>query len=210
MSTVSKFLSVQPQQQSFSFFFSPSLKRGPLRKSVKRFQLPPNRKGLSGWTFLVVVLSPVNHKGCYQGWKQTSVYISLSLSLSQTTTLLNICPPENNTLHSIFHREYNSLSRKVEIIVTVSKCQPRSTVTHVLRPNHISRALSTRTCTNCLWRHAGWPTLFCRPTKKPVLATANAGKTRKRFWKKMQVNRPGGWKLARKKSLAVSVACMAI
>ena len=31
---------------------------------------------------------------------------------------------------------------------------------------------------------AGWPTLFCWPTQEPVLATANTGKTRERFWKK--------------------------
>ena len=31
---------------------------------------------------------------------------------------------------------------------------------------------------------AGWPILFCGPTQKPVLATANTGKTRERFWKK--------------------------
>ena len=29
----------------------------------------------------------------------------------------------------------------------------------------------------------GWPILFCRPTHEPVLATANAGKNRERFWK---------------------------
>ena len=31
---------------------------------------------------------------------------------------------------------------------------------------------------------AGWPILFFGPTKEPVLATANTGKTRERFWKK--------------------------
>ena len=30
---------------------------------------------------------------------------------------------------------------------------------------------------------AGRPILFCRPTQEPVLATANAGKNRERFWK---------------------------
>ena len=43
----------------------------------------------------------------------------------------------------------------------------------------------------------------------PVLATANIGKTQERFWEKMVMNGPEGWKLARKKPLAVSVACMA-
>ena len=31
---------------------------------------------------------------------------------------------------------------------------------------------------------AGWPILFCGPTQEAVLATANTGKTRERFWKK--------------------------
>ena len=39
---------------------------------------------------------------------------------------------------------------------------------------------------------------------------ANTGKARERFWEKMRVNGPEGWKLARKNSLAAGVACMAI
>ena len=31
---------------------------------------------------------------------------------------------------------------------------------------------------------AGWPILLCGPTEEPVLATANVGKNRERFWKK--------------------------
>ena len=31
---------------------------------------------------------------------------------------------------------------------------------------------------------AGWPILFCGPTQEPVLATANTGQTRERFWGK--------------------------
>ena len=38
----------------------------------------------------------------------------------------------------------------------------------------------------------GWPVLFCGPTQEPVLATANTGKNRERFWKKMKVNGPEG------------------
>ena len=41
---------------------------------------------------------------------------------------------------------------------------------------------------------AGWPILFCGPTQKPVLATANTGKNRERFWKKMRVNGAEGKK----------------
>ena len=39
---------------------------------------------------------------------------------------------------------------------------------------------------------AGCPILFCGPTQEPVLATANTGKTREKFWKKMQENGPEG------------------
>ena len=42
-----------------------------------------------------------------------------------------------------------------------------------------------------------------------MLATANTGKIRERFWE-MQVNGQEGYKLAKKESLAVGVACMAI
>ena len=30
---------------------------------------------------------------------------------------------------------------------------------------------------------AGWPILFCGPTQEPVLAAANTGNTREKFWK---------------------------
>ena len=55
---------------------------------------------------------------------------------------------------------------------------------------------------------AGWPTLFCGPLQEPELTTANTGKNWKRLWKNA-----GEWTgrvEIRKKSLAVSVACMAI
>ena len=39
---------------------------------------------------------------------------------------------------------------------------------------------------------AGWPILFCGPTLKPVVATANTGKKSREVLKKMQVNGPEG------------------
>ena len=45
--------------------------------------------------------------------------------------------------------------------------------------------------------------------RKHVLATANKGKNRERFWKKNAGEWTGSVEI-RKKSLAVSVACMAI
>ena len=80
----------------------------------------------------------------------------------------------------------------------------RTTVTHVLEPIYIPRALNTGT-----YIPQGDLFFFFGPAQKLVLATANTGKTRERFWKKIQVNGPEGLKLARKNSLAVSVACMA-
>ena len=84
-------------------------------------------------------------------------------------------------------------------------------------PQRITSGLSTNfTLSSSYSFHKGTciqqerPSLFCWPTQEPVLVTANTGKTRERFWEKMQVNGPEGWKLARKKSPAVSVACIAI
>ena len=83
---------------------------------------------------LVSALSSVNHKGLYQGRKQTSIYLlvtdstshytnkpfffSLSLSLSQTTT---------------------------QTIATISESKPRTEITQVLEPINIPRALNTGT-----------------------------------------------------------------
>ena len=51
---------------------------------------------------------------------------------------------------------------------------------------------------------ARWPILFCGPTQKLVLATANTGKNRERFWKKCR------WMDEKGRNKQVSVACMAI
>ena len=58
---------------------------------------------------------------------------------------------------------------------------------------------------------AGWPILFCGPTQEPCVSHSQYRKNRERFWKKC---RWMDWKCRnkqeKKKSLAVSVACMAI
>ena len=57
--------------------------------------------------------------------------------------------------------------------------------------------------------------MFCRPSQKPVLATANTGKTPEKFffvvffWGGDAVEWTGRVEISRK-SLAVSTACMAI
>ena len=55
----------------------------------------------------------------------------------------------------------------------------------------------------------GWPISFCGPTREAVLATANTGKTWERFWKNAD-EWTGRVEIRKKKSLAVSLACMAI
>ena len=57
----------------------------------------------------------------------------------------------------------------------------------------------------------GWPILFCGPTQEPVIATADTEKKLGEVWKKCRwMDRKGRNKQRRNKSLAVSVACMAI
>ena len=68
-------------------------------------------------------------------------------------------------------------------------------------PKTTAQILSTisesKTQKTCFWAYlysvgtqhgnlksAWWPILFCSPTQEPVLATANTGKNRERFWKK--------------------------
>ena len=56
---------------------------------------------------------------------------------------------------------------------------------------------------------AGWPILFCGPTQEPCVSHSQKRKNRERFWKKCRwMDRNCRNKQARKKSLAVSVACM--
>ena len=60
----------------------------------------------------------------------------------------------------------------------------KCSIIHVLEPIYILRAFNTVTCISCLWRWAGWSSLFCGSTQKPASATANSGKTRERFRQK--------------------------
>ena len=69
---------------------------------------------------------------------------------------------------------------------------------------YIPPALNTGTC---LWQGDLFNSAGLH--RNHVLATANTGKI-ERGLEKMQVNGPVRYKLARKKSLAVSVACMAV
>ena len=57
---------------------------------------------------------------------------------------------------------------------------------------------------------AGWPFLFCGPTQEPCFSHSQHRKNWEKFWKKMQMNGPEREKEARKKSLVVSIACIAI
>ena len=56
---------------------------------------------------------------------------------------------------------------------------------------------------------AGWPILFCGPTQEPCVSHSQHREKSGGVLDKMQVNGPGSVEI-RKKSLAVSVACMAI
>ena len=84
----------------------------------------PSKKGTELVSYSFGALSPVNHKGLHQGWTQTSLYLQVihSTSLfffSQTTA---------------------------QILSTISERKTRKTVTHVLEPIHILRALNMGTC----------------------------------------------------------------
>ena len=88
-----------------------------------------------------------------------------------------------------------------QILSTISERRPRKTITG------FGAYLYSAGTQHGNLHPAGWLTLFCGPTQELVLATANTGKTWERFGK-MQLNGPGGYKLAQKKSLAVSIAYM--
>ena len=56
---------------------------------------------------------------------------------------------------------------------------------------------------------AGWPILFCGPSQEPCVSHSQHKKNRERFWKNAG-ELTGRVEIDKKKSLAVSVACMAI
>ena len=87
---------------------------------------------LTFWTFFCVwsagALSPVNHKGFYQGCEQTSIY-------------LLVIPSPSHSITSLFFSKTTT-----QIISTISECKPRKTITHVLEPIYIPQVLNTGTC----------------------------------------------------------------
>ena len=83
----------------------------------------------------------------------------------------------NTTQNTSCFLEHTNVSRKVKIILTITKCKSRDTITYVFKTVHIPQALNKGNCVNCLW-WAGWPILLRGPTQGPVLATANTGKTK--------------------------------
>ena len=90
---------------------------------------------------LVGALSPVNHKGLYQGWKRTSVYrlvIQSSSHKPQISLLYNNCwifhKETNTTQHASNSTEHTNPSRKVKTTLTILKCWPGNTITQILEP----------------------------------------------------------------------------
>ena len=79
---------------------------------------------------LIDALSPVNHKGLQQGWKQTSIYPQAIHSTSHHTASLFFFPSQTTA----------------QIRSTVSERKTWQTITHVLEPIYIPRALNTGTC----------------------------------------------------------------
>ena len=77
-------------------------------------------------------LSPVNHKGLYQGWKQTSVYLLVIHSTSHYTISLFLSNHNSNYIHSLEHKLRKTI------------------ITHVLEPFYTSWVLNMGTCIHCL------------------------------------------------------------
>ena len=74
--------------------------------------------------------------------------VNSSLYFSDHNSLSNISQRnQHNTLHIL---QNTNLSWRIKIISTISICQPRKTMTHVLEPIYIPRALTTGTCITCL------------------------------------------------------------
>ena len=90
-----------------------------------------------------------------------------------------------------------------QILSTISKCKPRKNNDKCFGPYFYSTGTQRG-----ILHPAGWLVLFCVATQELVLATANTGKTREKFWKNA-----GEWTERveiRKKFLAVGAACIAI
>ena len=105
-------------------------------------------------------LSPVNHWELHQGWTQTSIYLKVIHSRNHYTTSLFCSNHNSNAIHN-FGRQ-NQKNNNTYFGVCLFAASPKHGNLHP----------------------AGWPILLCGPTQEPVLATANTGKTRERFWEK--------------------------
>ena len=79
------------------------------------------------WEF-VGALSPVNHKGLHQGWKQTSIYFQVIHCTSHHTT-------------SLFFSNYISNSKH-----NLGTQNQKKTITHVLEPIYIPWTLNMGIC----------------------------------------------------------------
>ena len=112
---------------------------------------------------LVNVFSLVNHKGWYQGWKQTSNY--------PLVILLNVVKTANISLTFTMH---NNTSFGAYL------CSMG-----IQHGNLHQSSLTTSRVTYF------YPILFCGPTQESALTTSNPGKTWERILDKMKVNGPG-------------------
>ena len=108
---------------------------------------------------LVGALSPINHKGLHQSWKKKT---SLNLQVLHSTS---------NYTTNLFSSNHNSTS-----------IHNFRTQTQKNSNTYFGTYLYSAGTQHGNLHSAGWPILFCGPTQEPVLATANAGKTRERFW----------------------------
>ena len=84
------------------------------------------RSKISGW--LVRALSPVNHKGLYQGWEQTPVYLLVIVIPQVSISQVSFSPTTT------------------QIIATIPEHKITKAMIHVFEPIYIPRALNTGTC----------------------------------------------------------------
>ena len=86
-------------------------------------------------------MSPINHKGLHQSWKQTSIYLKVIDSIRHYTT-------------SLFFSHYNLN------YTHTSERKRRKTIRQVVEPICIPQVLNTGNL-----HPAGWPFLFCESTQ---------------------------------------------
>ena len=121
---------------------------------------------------LVGALSPVKNKGLHQGWTQTSLCLLVCHSTSHYTT--SFFSPSNHSLNSM--NNFGTQNQKNN-----NTCFGASLYSASTQHGNL--------------HSAGWPILFCGPTKEPMLATANTRKSWERFTEKNpQMNGPEGYK----------------